>query len=170
MKTSIKLFALGMILMGFGVNANAQATASAPTSATIIAPITLTKDVDMNFGNVAVINAGTVILGTDGARSATGGVTVSAAIGGTITAAKFTVGGEGSNTYSITLPSSALTITRALGGTMTVDGFLSNPSGTGILTAGTQELLVGATLHVAAAQTPGLYTNATGFSVTVNYN
>jgi len=54
---------------------------------------------------------------------------------------------------------------------MTVNAFTSNPSGTGTLSSGgTQTLNVGATLNVAAAQTAGTYTNATGVAVSVNYN
>jgi len=54
---------------------------------------------------------------------------------------------------------------------MTVSSFVSNPSSTGTLSSsGSQTLDVGATLAVAAAQTPGTYTNSTGVQVTVNYN
>ena len=55
---------------------------------------------------------------------------------------------------------------------MTVNTFASNgvTNATGILTAGVFELRVGATLNVTAAQPSGVYTNATGFDVTVNYN
>jgi hypothetical protein len=67
------------------------------------------------------------------------------------------------------LPSTALTITSGAN-TMTVTAFSSTPSATGLLTAGTQTLTVGATLNVAAAQAPGVYVSATPFSVTVNYN
>jgi hypothetical protein len=53
---------------------------------------------------------------------------------------------------------------------MIVNAFTSTPSATGALTLGAQTLLVGATLNVGAAQVAGLYTNAIGFDVTVNYN
>jgi hypothetical protein len=53
---------------------------------------------------------------------------------------------------------------------MTVNAFSSNPSGTGTLTGGSEVLNVGATLNVGAAQPAGTYTNAAGFTVTVNYN
>jgi len=52
---------------------------------------------------------------------------------------------------------------------MDADNFTSTPSGTGTLSSGTQNLTVGATLNVAAAQTPGVYTSG-NFNVTVNYN
>ena len=44
----------------------------------------------------------------------------------------------------------------------------SNPSGTGTLTGGTENLLVGATLQVTAGQATGAYTGT--FDVTVGYN
>ena len=53
---------------------------------------------------------------------------------------------------------------------MTVNAFVSNPSGTGALTAGSQTLQVGGTLIVGAAQAAGTYTNTTDMTVTVNYN
>ncbi|SFD78748.1 protein of unknown function [Chitinophaga sp. CF118] len=147
----------------------AQVTASADASATIVTPISITKTADMNFGNVAVqsTTAGTVVLAPDNSRTKTGGVTLPATTG-TISAAIFTVSGEGSYTYTITLPSS-VTITNA-GNNMTVNTFTSTPSGTGTLSSGTQTLKVGATLNVAAGQAAGTYTSATPFNVTINYN
>jgi hypothetical protein len=98
-----------------------------------------------------------------------GGVTLPATVG-TVAAASFTVSGQGSYTYSISLPSTC-TITDAGSHTMTVNGFTSNPATTGALSSGgTQTLTVGATLNVIAGQSAGTYTNATGVPVTVNYN
>jgi hypothetical protein len=155
---------------GFATNASAQATATATATATIITPISITKNVDMNFGNVAVqtTTGGTVVLTPAGVRTATVGVTLPVT-NGTVTAASFTVTGSGSYTYSITIPSTALTITSGAN-TMTVSTFTSFPTPIGTLTAGTQTLTVGATLNVAAAQPAGTYVSATPFSVTVNYN
>ena len=157
-----------LITTAFG--AAAQSTANATATATILTAISITKTVDMNFGNISVQAAtgGTVILSTAGVRSTTGGVTLPAT-GGTVTAASFTIGGEGAYTYSITLPTTPHTISNAAN-TMTVTAFLSNPSGTGTLTGGAQTLTVGATLNVSAAQANGLYSSETGFNVTVNYN
>jgi hypothetical protein len=172
MKKLIKLFTLAIVLFAFGTATFAQVTASATASATIITPIALTKTVDMNFGNVAVIGAGTVILAPAGTRTITGGVTLPNAVG-TVTAATFTVGGSGVSTYGITLRTTDYTITNTTGTgaeTMIVNAFTSTPSATGALTLGAQTLLVGATLNVGAAQVAGLYTNAIGFDVTVNYN
>src|SRR5258707_15610441 len=88
----------------------AQSTATATATATIVTPISITKTVDMNFGNVAVqaSTGGTVVLAPAGTRTTTGGVTLPVTAG-TVTAASFTVNGQGAYTYAITLPSSAVT-------------------------------------------------------------
>lgn len=157
-------------ILGISSSVSAQATASATATATIVTPISITKQVDMNFGNVAVqsTTGGTVVLATDNSRTQTGGVTLPV-VNGTVTAAAFKVEGEGNYTYSITLPSAALTITDG-SNNMTVSDFVSDPSGTGQLVTGTQTINVGATLNVSAAQASGTYVSATPFDVTVNYN
>ena len=170
MKNTIKFLGIAIIMIGFSTSTFAQATASATGTATIVAPIAIANAADMNFGNVAVIAAGTVVLAPAGSRTATGGVTLPVTAG-TVTAGSFNVTGEGVYTYAITLPSSDYTITKPVTlETMIVNTFTSSPSGTGTLTSGAQTLDVGATLNVGAAQVAGTYTNATGFDVTVNYN
>jgi hypothetical protein len=165
-----KASAFAVFLLACGINANAQSSASATATATIVTPITITKTSDMNFGNVAVqaTAGGTVVMTPAGARSATSGVTLPGTPG-TVSAASFTVNGQAGYTYSILLPS-AVTITDAASNTMTVDNFTSTPTPTGTLTGGSETLNVGATLNVVMGQTPGVYTSATPFTVTVNYN
>ncbi|MFV5696383.1 DUF4402 domain-containing protein [Flavobacterium sp. LB3P122] len=155
------------------VLAQQSASASAPTSTTIVAPIGITKTSSMTFGSFATGGAGTLVMTSAAVRSATGGVKLTT-ITGTPTAAAFAVTGQGSYGYDITLPAS-LTLTTAATGTTTtmlVNAFTSSlASGKGTLAAGgTDSFTVGATLNVAAGQVVGLYENATGFAVTVNYN
>ena len=65
---------------------------------------------------------------------------------------------------------STVTLTRVSGSeTMSASAFTSNPSGTGALSSGTQNVSVGSTLTVAAGQAAGVY-NSGNFNVTVNYN
>jgi methionine-rich copper-binding protein CopC len=173
MKKLILVFLAIVMVASFSANVMAQSTASATATATIIAPIAISKTVDMNFGNVAVDGTvGTAVLAPAGTRSATGGVQLSAATPGTVTAASFAVTGQGVYTYAITLPSGdAYIITDPVSSeTMIVNTFTSTPATTGALTAGAQTLLVGATLNAKTTTVAGVYTNATGFDVTVNYN
>ncbi len=164
-----KLFVISVVLLGFLSTTFGQVSGIATASATIITPIAISKTIDMNFGNVAVSAvAGTVVLSPASGRTKTGGVTLPI-ISGTISAASFNVTGLGSYTYTITLPSTPLTISSGAN-TMTVNSFTSTPSGTGTLSGGLQVLNVGATLNVGVNQAAGVYTSATPFAVTVNYN
>ncbi|RWW91747.1 DUF4402 domain-containing protein [Flavobacterium cerinum] len=146
----------------------AQATASANASATIVTPISISKNTDMNFGNIATNGTvGTVVLSPASGRTFTGGVSLPATTG-TVTAASFTVQGSGSYTYAITLPSSVIITSGS--DQMTVNSFTSTPATTGTLSSGTQTITIGATLNLIASQAQGSYTSATPFAVTVNYN
>jgi hypothetical protein len=160
-----------LLLAGIATSTQAQETANATATATIVTPIGITRVLHMNFGNVAVqsTTGGTVVLSPASGRTKTGGVTLPATAG-TVTAASFTVTGTGTYAYTVTLPSTDHTISDGTNN-MIVNTFTSNPSGAnGALTAGTQTLLVGATLNVGAAQPAGVYVSVTPFDVTVNYN
>ena len=74
MKNLIKFTGITFIILAFAASAAAQVvtvSTTATATANIIAPLTITKNDDMNFGNVAVQNstAGTVILSTASAVS-----------------------------------------------------------------------------------------------------
>lgn len=167
MKNILLLF---IILVGFGVRSYGQASATATATATIVTPISITKNVDMNFGNISATNAGTVVLVPTGTRTNSGGVTLPATAG-TVSAAEFNVSGSAGFTFSVSLPQTDLVLTNATGNqTMTVNTFTSTPSSTGTLTSGATSLKVGATLNVKSGQAAGVYTNAAGFNVIVNYN
>jgi hypothetical protein len=163
-----------VMIVGFSASVMAQGvTATATTTATIIAPLTITNAVDMVFGTVSAgVNGGTVVLATDGTRTRTGDVQLSVFAAGSPSAASFSVTGEGAYTYAITIPTGDYTITETGAASMIVNAFVSDPSGTGALTAGVQTINVGATLNVGASatQTAGVYTNSTPFDVTVVYN
>lgn len=167
-----KCYLVLFIMIAVSTATVAQDSATASSSATIVAPIAIAKSVDMSFGNVAVsTTAGTVVLAPAGTRTTTGGVTLPGTTG-TVTAAAFSVTGEAGYTYAITLPASAITLsdTATTPNTMTVGTFTSTPSATGTLTAGAETVNVGATLNVGASQVAGTYTNTTDLTVTVNYN
>lgn len=161
-----KVFTLAILVMGFSAKSFAQSADVATATATLVAPISITKTVDMNFGTVAAsATAGTVVLAVDNGVTATGGVSLP---GGTPAAAQFDVTGEGTSTFDITLPSSIVLSNGT--DNLTVDNFVSNPSGTGALVAGSATIAVGATLNVPANAPAGVYTNSADLTVTVNYN
>lgn len=177
MKTITKISAIAILMIGFYSNSFAQASANASATATIITPIAITKNTDMNFGNIAATSiAGTVSLVVGNTRTTTGGVTLpTGGNAGTVTVASYSVTGEGAYTYAITIPAGNVTLFHTNGTDfMLANGFFSFPATTGALTAGAQTLKVGATLNVGASQLSGVYATSNGagvpFAVTVNYN
>ena len=163
-----KLFLI-LLVIAFTFNAYSQVSATSTATATIVAPITISKVIDLNFGNVAVGNtSGTVKLTPAGVRSSTGGAVLTTVVG-TVSAASFTTTGQVGSTYSITLPNAPTTL-KSGGNTMTCDQWTSSPRPDGILTTGTQTITVGATLNVTANQATGVYISTAPFPITVNYN
>jgi hypothetical protein len=146
------------------------ASATANATADIVSNLTIANVTGLQFGKiVSGATAGTVTVSPTGTRTSSGGVSPVNGATPAPSAASFTVTGEAGASYAITLPTSAITLGNGAGGTMTVDGFTSNPDGTGTLAAdGHQVLDVGATLHVGASQAAGTYSGT--FSVAVAYN
>jgi Domain of unknown function (DUF4402) len=165
------LIIIAMVVIGYAVDSFAQATASATATATIISGISIAKVTDLNYGNAAIsiTGLGTINMSPAGVRVAGGAMTLPV-VTGTVSAATFTVTGAGTSTYSITLPSSH-SITRVSGTeSLGLSAFTSTPSGVGTLSAGTQNISVGALLAAGSGTVAGVYTNPAGFNVTVNYN
>ena len=178
-KSGIRFAVLASVAaLGAGVSTNGYAaSADGTANATVVTPIAITADVALEFGQFSTSAAGqTVIVGTDG--SASGTALRSTAT--TTTAAQFTVTGQGSLTYALTMPTTD-TVTTGAGGateimnlsdfTVVGDGTAltgAAPSYVGTLTSGQQILNVGATLTTVASQTAGFYTGT--FPLTVEYN
>jgi hypothetical protein len=172
-----KLLLAAVIVLAATNSSSAQTTGASTTataSATIITPITIRKDFDLNFGDIAVTATdGTVVLAATmaGARTPSGGVTLPASAGVLVTpsSAAFLVKGEMNYTYAVTIPPT-LTLAHS-SDNMTVDAITASTGATGLLDgSGQQELYIGATLHVTGSQPSGTYTTATAFTVLVNYN
>lgn len=161
------LFFLAFLLLSSTiVFAQASASASVNSRATIIDPITINKTVDLDFGNViSAYNPGTVILSPDGKRVAYG-VQISNTFPGNVAPAEALVK-HGNNNYSITLPESFTLYSQDdPNQVLTIDEFTVSPETGEVIDI----LKIGGTLNLEANQPAGFYTNATGFNVTVSYN
>jgi TRAP-type C4-dicarboxylate transport system substrate-binding protein len=172
MKKITILTAILMIAFTTAAVAQSTATTTAATSARVITPITITKVVDMNFGNlVATAAGGDIVLPTSGARTGDAAILLGTQ-NGTVAAASFTVTGETDFTYAITLPSASFDVSNGdtTPATMSVGTFVSSPSSTSKLTSGSETLIVGATITLDANQKSGAYTNVDALAITVNYN
>jgi len=170
LKTTIKIFALATLILGFASTSFAQSSAPASATATLLVPISIDKTADMNFGTLAVSAApGTVVLNYTNGVAKTGGVTL---LGGAPSTASFTVAGERQKIFSISYPISII-LAGPASSTLTVSDILCNTAnpGTGTLSdGGSLVLKVKGTLNVPANSVAGIYTNPTGLTVTVNYN
>jgi len=166
-----KILMMSVVLVAFTAGMFAQSTDTEQTTATatIVGPLALTKVSDMDFGTIAAsTTAGTVLLGTDNSRTPDGGVALVPPAAGV--AASFTVAGEASRTFAITLPGNGTVTLTGPGSPMACDDFTHSAGATPTLDGtGAAAFTVGATLSVGISQTSGAYTSA-NFDVTINYN
>lgn len=174
MKHLKKLLAISIVLTAFTVATFGQASDVSAASATIVSPIAINNTRALEFGNIAAATAaGSVTLTPDAVTNRTSLVVTLPAVTGTVSSAEFAVTGTPAYAYSIAIAPATVNITNGGGQTMAVGSFTSTPT---VATGGTldgtgaQNIYVGATLTVGANQAPGTYTNATAFTVTVNYN
>lgn len=150
------------------VLAQSSATVTVNASSRIIAPMTLAKTSDLAFGTIVKpsTGSGTVTIGTGADTVALTGGAVAM---GAVSRAKFTVGGEGGQTYAVTAPASFVLSSGA--NSLTVALTPSATSGTlsGALGAtGADTITVGGAFTLAATQPTGAYTGS--FAVTTAYN
>lgn len=160
------LFLLFLINFSYFSFAQNSASATVSTRVTVIDPIKITKSVDLDFGNViSAYNSGTVVLSPDGSRVAQG-VQISNTFPGNVSPAEAQVN-HGNNKYSITLPESfTLYNEEDPNQVLVIDQFKVVPEIGEIIDI----LKIGATLNLDANQSAGIYTNTSGFNVTVSYN
>ncbi len=178
MKTSLKIFALGLVLAGFGMNVNAQVNATGNSAANVLKVLSISAVNPLDYGSFSVRGgvAGTILITTGGAVTPSSSINLST-YAGTRSPASFLVTGEPLYTYSITVPAT-IALSETGGGAMTVNnvkvksdsGVEGGPAALGklIALAGTETFTVGGTLAVGATQASGAYTGT--FSVTVQYN
>ncbi len=146
-------------------------------TATVLTPLTVTETTALAYGSVyGGSTAGTVVVSSAGAVSATGGAGFVAATGAT--QATFAISGALSATIAVTLtPGLAQLDDGTAGGggaPMTLTAFSNTVLPTALDALGAASFDVGATLNVGASQASGAYSTATGdgipYTVTVNYN
>ena len=172
MKTTFKLkfLTISIIFLGFAAVANAQNTATATASATVVEGSSVRKDKDLNFGSLIKGNTqGSVHIAPNGQMTYSG-ITAPSGSSNTPQAAQFTVLGTAGASFSISTPSS-FTLTNTNGtGTMTVSGIdITNWNNT-IGSGGETTFNVGGWLTVPANPNVGLYQNTSDFVITIQFN
>ena len=168
-KFILSLFAIVMVA-SFSNKVMAQSNADSDALATLIVPLSIANDVAMDFKTVAAsATAGTVVMTAAATAVVTAhdGATV---VSGTPTAGKFTVTGDGTQAFTITLPATASTLTGSVSGDITVDTWTCSEAdlNNAALASGTLVFYVGGTLNIDADEVAGLYSGT--FNVIVDYN
>ena len=148
--------------VSFGSAAQAAATANGTATAEILSTLTVTATRSLDFGQIAVNGAGTLVVATSGS-------TCSALLicTGSATTAAFDVTGSPDAAYAATVPATSVALSDGLGNTMTVDNFTAAYTGGTSLVAGAASFEVGGRLTAAAAQPAGVYSGT--FAVSVEY-
>ncbi|HUP67157.1 MAG TPA: DUF4402 domain-containing protein [Sphingomicrobium sp.] len=158
---------LPLLLSAAAVGAPVPATRNATADASILRPLTILKQSDMDFGELVVRGAGTAVIDPlSGGLTTTGLVTH---VGPAARAAVFTTTGSRTSNVHIRLPQNPITLTR-VGGTqtMTVSSWtLDGNSNRKFPLTAAFNFAVGATLTIAAGQADGTYLG--NFDVTVQY-
>jgi hypothetical protein len=147
--------------------AAAAATQTASGQVSILSPLSVLKNADLDFGELVVTGSGIAVMDpVAGSLSTTGGVIKA---GTAAHAAQFTGTGSKNSIVHIRVPTTPITVTR-VGGTetMTVSNWTLNQAAN--LKVPPNDIFnfaVGATLNVGAAQAVGTYSGT--FQVTVQY-
>ncbi|MCK9641768.1 MAG: DUF4402 domain-containing protein [Prolixibacteraceae bacterium] len=161
-----KLLIVVFVLSGFTVCGYAQSnTAEITASVTVIQPIAISRAADLNFGRITIGGAGTVVVSSGGTRTQTGSITL--LTGGSEAPGLFNITGRATSTYAVTIPNS-VTLKKSGAPTeiITADSFTNNAVA---LTGSSDQLKVGATIHLVGNETVGAYASDL-FAVTVAYN
>lgn len=167
----MKKFLLFLFLsFALSISTFATNSASADSKVTIITPISVSVTGELNFGTI-IKGTNVVTLNTSGTiRTAT--ITSNLVTGIQPTLPTFTVTGDGTQTYAVTVPPSPVTISdlNDSNNTMTINNFKTSlgDANTGTLVSGTQTFTVGADLTVGETQAAGSYKGT--FPITVAYN
>lgn len=148
-----------MVVASLTVPAHAQTTASATGRTTIIHPLSVSAQRDLDFGRLvagttagtATINPITEIRTVDGGASGAGGTPVSAS---------FAARGIAGQMLHIVVPSTPVIASNGSGATMTISNFAHDGgSGPILLNAdGDATIHVGATISLSPGQAEGAYT------------
>lgn len=171
MKT--RIFTLAIAILGFTSASFAQSSATATSTAELLTPLSIIKDIDLSFGRIASsATAGTAAIEASevGTRTVTNGV---AALGGSPSPAKFTVTGAKDQYYGMVTPPSTIQLTNESDGTKKLDLVLTYSNNAKesrkFDSNGKNIFYVGGSINIPAGTIAGIYSNATGLTVTVAY-
>ena len=152
MRILAKLFTILLILNSISesVNCQVKAEADAGIAATVVEPVSFSKTVNTDFGNVAIIFTGTVEVNPSGVQSKRGSIVLPIPRG-TFTAAIYSFTGPAGYTISVSYPTTPFRIKNGYNN---------------VQVASMSDIISTAGSNLIA----GVYVSVTPSNVTVNYN
>jgi len=160
---------LPLLLSAAAVGAPVPATSNATGTASLLRPLTILKQSDLDFGALAVTGAGTAVIDPVSGVLSTTGLVTPVGPAAAAHAAVFTTTGSRTSNVHIRVPQNPITLIR-VGGTQTMSvstWTLDGPQNRKFPANAAFNFAVGATLTVAAGQADGTYLGT--FDVTVQY-
>lgn len=155
----LSIFAFSGVTQAEVLSASVQANVEQPISLAEIEPMDFATILPNNLADQIVMSQAT---NSPSLTSTTGNSTLS----GTFTRGLVRITGTPNATATVQVDAST-TVTSPNGDTMTVDSFAANRTAPLIGASGETDIIIGATLNIAANQPAGLYTGT--YNVTVNY-
>jgi hypothetical protein len=150
MKSGQMVWIFLIFISGWGIDCFAQ-NASSNASATIINPVSISKNVNSEFGNVAVIVSGTIEMSQVNKGSSKGNISLPAS-SGTFTAASYYFTGREGYSFTVSTPTSPLIVKNGQN-LLHVVSFESSP-----------------VQNENSGSIAGVYISVSPSRVTVNYN
>ncbi|KPJ93401.1 MAG: hypothetical protein AMJ55_08050 [Gammaproteobacteria bacterium SG8_15] len=142
------------------------ASAVSTINVSVTHSLSITNVSALEFGSISVSStAGTVVIGTDGMRFSTGGVTINPS--GNYTPAKFYIEGKPNANFSIKLPNT-VELRDGYGNTITVDHFNASVESGTLDARGVLEFKVGGQINLDPNQSTGEYSGT--MVVELNYS
>ncbi|SDS40552.1 protein of unknown function [Christiangramia echinicola] len=163
-----KLYFILFIFLALPIISLGQSSASASfvASVTIIEPIEIRNNANMNFARIDAQGGGSVILNPDNTRSVIGNVKLEKSA--RVSAAVFEVKGQNGYTYDISIPPGEYVMVNGSKRIILKDFKLSSNSNS--FHEDSQIIRMGATIDVEANQKSGRYITPAPLEVTVSYN
>ena len=152
--------------VALSASATAATTATGTANAEILSSLQLEEVTELDFGQIAVNGAGTVVIAVEaGVDQCTGSLICA----GTRTKGLFRATGTGDVAITAQVLEASITLTETGGATMTFDNFtIGWPNGNTLdATTGEREFQIGGTLNVGAGQATGVYSG--DYTVEVEY-
>lgn len=167
MRSFLFLSLMSFLCVYIPAGAQTTATATFTASVTVIEPISITTVSHMNFASLDAGMGGEIILTPQNTRTTKGDVRLAEETN--VSAAAFIVNGDKGHSYSITLPQEGFILSNG-SQNIRIKDFTSDIGRSAVLTNGSSEIRVGATLEIDPQQIPGNYRSIGSIPITVNYN